>query len=118
MCRQFAKRRSQKYHPLPTHSSALSVDDDSSTEADDDEFAKHLGLRHAASHGTLTEVKVMRPRGEVVLVVLEELAVLGTLGIFAAGIVLRHGDVWNMPGTPLVAGVVCWVSLVEQLATL
>lgn len=110
MYRQLAKRRSREYRPLPTQRSAFGLDDDSSTEADDDEFAKHLGLRHAASHGTFTSVKVVRPRGEVVLVVLEELAILGMLGLFIAEIVLRHRNVWNMAGMPIVAGVVCWVS--------
>lgn len=87
------------------------MDDDSSTEADDDEFAKHLSLRHAASHGTLTEMKVVRPRGEVVSIMLEGLAILSMLGIFSTEIILRHGDVWNMEGMPIVAGMVCWVSL-------
>lgn len=115
--RQLAKRRSWKYHPLPTHRSAFSADDDSSTEADDDEFAQHLSLRHTVSHGTFTEVKVVRPRGEAVLVVLEGLAILGMLGTFTAEIVLRHGDVWNIAGMPIVAGVACWVSP-KQLGSL
>lgn len=93
------------------------MDDDSSTEADDDEFAKHLSLRHAASHETPTEVKVVRPRGEVVSIILEGLAILGMLGIFSTEIILRHGDVWNMEGMPIVAGMVCWVSL-KQLGGL
>lgn len=109
MYRKLANRHSQKYHPLPTHRSAFGVDDDSSTEADDDKFARHLGLRHVASHGTFTSLKVVRPRGEVLLVLLEELAILGMLGLFVAEIVLRHGNVWNMAGMPIVAGVACWV---------
>lgn len=113
--RQLAKRRSRKYHPLLTHQNTLGetsddVDDDS-TEVDDDEFAEHLSLRHTTSRGTYTETKVLRPRGEVVLVMFEELAILGVFGIFIAGIAIRRGDVWNYAGMPLVSGVVCWVSL-------
>lgn len=67
-------------------------------------------MRHTISHGTSTEVKVVRPRGEVILVALEELAILGVLGIFITGIVMRHGDVWNYAGMPLVSGIVCWVN--------
>lgn len=56
-------------------------------------------------------MNVVRPRGEVVLVVLEELAILGMLGLFIAEIFLRHRNVWNIAGMPVVAGVVCWVSV-------
>lgn len=77
---------------------------------DDDEFAEHLSLRHTISQGTYTEVKVVRPRGEVVLVALEELAILGVLGVYVAEIVMRRGEVWGYSEMPLVSGVVCWVS--------
>jgi hypothetical protein len=110
--RQLRSRSSNKYCSLPTHQSILGAaedDGDTDEDEDDDEFAEHLSLRHTISRTTEPELKVDKPRGEVVLVICEELAILGLLGISIANIAINVHGTWHHEGLPLIANLITWV---------
>ena len=83
---------------------------DEDTDEDEDEFTEHLSLRLTISKAGESELKVNRPKGEVLLVVLEGLVILGTVGVYVTELVTgvynerKHGEraAW--------AGLACWVS--------
>lgn len=108
--------RSEKYRQLPTYDNAFGVptnncDDDEDTDEDDDEFAEHLSLRHTISRATGPELKTDRPHGEIALVVCEELAVLGLLGISIADVAMNAEAIGHVEGFPSIANLISWVSL-------
>lgn len=86
------------------------------TDEDDDEFAEHLSLRLTISKTGDAQLKIDRPKGEVLLVLLEELALLGLVGIYVAELVTgvyterKHGEraAW--------AGFVSWVSSLNEFS--
>ncbi|KAF2205146.1 hypothetical protein GQ43DRAFT_437266 [Delitschia confertaspora ATCC 74209] len=61
-------------------------DTDSDSDATEDTFERnhHLALHPTASHRTVSIVAIDKPRGEVTVVALEELAVLAELGVHVA----------------------------------
>ena len=115
--------RSKKYRQLPTYDNAFGVptnnrdddddddDDDEDTDEDDDEFAEHLSLRHTVSRATGPELKTDRPHGEIALVVCEELAVLGLLGISITDVAMNVEAIGHVEGFPSIANLISWVSL-------
>ena len=79
-------------------------------DEDGGEFTEHLSLRLTISKTGESELKVDRPKRELLLVVLEELAILGMVAIYITELVTgvynerKHGEraAW--------AGLACWVS--------
>ncbi|KAJ9663926.1 Transporter of the ATP-binding cassette (ABC) [Coniosporium apollinis] len=99
--------------PVDQQNGNASYHDDTDS---DDEFERneHLALHLARSQTNESMIQVDKPRGEVLLVVVEELAVLGELAIHVA--VLITGA-WGHKGTAAaVAGVVVW-TYVASLAS-
>lgn len=94
------KRRSRAagYQPLPTIDGIQPDSDDTATDADDDEFAEHLSLRHTMSHvqGDV-EVKVQPPQAERVAVAIELAAVMAVLATFIPALLLTEDtrELWK-----------------------
>ena len=83
---------------------------DGDTDEDEDEFAEHLSLRLTISKPGESELKVDRPKGEVLLVGLEELAILGVVGVYVTELVTGVYDERKHGERAAWAGLVCWVS--------
>ncbi|KAF8428575.1 hypothetical protein EV426DRAFT_584868 [Tirmania nivea] len=90
---------------------------DGDSDEDEDEFAEHLSLRLTISKTGESEFKVDRPKGEVLLVVLEELAILGMVGANVTELKTgvynerEHGEraAWG--------GLACWVYILILATT-
>lgn len=86
------------------------------TDEDDDEFAEHLSLRLTMSRTTNTATKLDRPRGEIFVVLLEELAILGIIGMLVAEYMTGHTAYHKHGGRVILAQLTCW-SYIFALAT-
>ncbi|OCL14508.1 hypothetical protein AOQ84DRAFT_384660 [Glonium stellatum] len=116
-----------KYHLIGrihrSHDAPVSADNrDSSvyeegSDTDTDEFERneHLALHLITSRQTKSTMEVNKPKGEVLVVVLEELAVLAELGLHIAVLVT---GVWGHRGkTATIASVAVW-AYIAVLASL
>ena len=107
-------RQRAKYQLLPTYPGNDDRDGNSEgTEADDDEFAEHLSLRLTLSRTSGAEVKFDRPRGEILLVVLEELAILSVLGIYTTRAVTGVHQDHKYEQIGSWSGLATWVSTIS-----
>ncbi|KAF2719869.1 bile acid-transporting ATPase [Polychaeton citri CBS 116435] len=122
-----SKRRPRKYgvygaikaNGAPGHSQANADDADTDSE-DSDETNELLRNQELALQPTRTETNasvltVDRPRGEVLIAMVEELAVIGELGIHAAALIL---NVWGKGGTIAGIGSVATWAYIATLTTL
>ncbi|KAF2474335.1 P-loop containing nucleoside triphosphate hydrolase protein [Lindgomyces ingoldianus] len=92
-------------------------DDDGSNTEEDDEFerSEHLALHPTISRQTMSTMAVNKPRGEVTVVVLEELAVLAELGVHAA---VFFTEAWGHKGrTAAISSIAVW-TYIATLASL
>lgn len=105
------------------HDSSVSADyrdgstseDDNDTDTDEFERNEHLALHPTISRQTKSTMEVNKPRGEVLVVVLEELAVLAELGLHIAVLVT---GAWGHRGkTATIASVAVW-AYIAVLASL
>ncbi|OCK81762.1 hypothetical protein K432DRAFT_424668 [Lepidopterella palustris CBS 459.81] len=92
-------------------------EDDSYT---DDEFERneHLALHPTVSRQTKSTIEVSKPRGEVMVVILEELAVLAELGVHVAVLITRT---WGHKGKiAAITSVAVWayISILASLRLL
>ncbi|KAF8468986.1 P-loop containing nucleoside triphosphate hydrolase protein [Kalaharituber pfeilii] len=112
--RQFlsANEKANCYQRLPVTGSAIqavphSYDGDD-TDDDDDEFAEHLSLRLTMSRTTDTETKIDKPSGEILLVMFEELAVLGLVGLHIAALLTGTYNEREHGKRAALAGLISW----------
>lgn len=71
--------------------------DGEETDADDDEFAEHLSLRHTRSNVEEADIVVDRPRTEVIAVVVEAVSVLAIVGTYIASWFLNENHRFSWP---------------------
>nr|WOF01072.1 ATP-dependent bile acid permease-like protein [Corynespora cassiicola] len=90
--------------------------DDEDTDTEDDfDRNQHLALHPTISRATMSTIAVNRPRGELAVVVLEEMAVLAELGVHVAAF---FTGAWGHKGqTAAIAGIAVW-AYVATLASL
>ncbi|RPB26876.1 hypothetical protein L211DRAFT_804498 [Terfezia boudieri ATCC MYA-4762] len=90
---------------------------DRNTDEDEDEFAEHLSLRLTVSKSEEFELKVDRPKGEVLLVGLEELAILGMVGVYVTELVPGVNDERKQGEMASWAGLACWIYILILATT-
>jgi len=100
------------YQQLPIDGSIppqpVYIDDD--TDEGEDGFADHLSLPLTVRKPEESELKVDRPKGEVLLMMLEGLAILGTVGVYVTDLVAGVYNERKHEKSAAWAGLACWVS--------
>ncbi|KAI9758557.1 MAG: hypothetical protein M1835_000589, partial [Candelina submexicana] len=97
-------KREFGYKSIPNGASPGRHGDHEDSAEEEDLQEQHLSLQHIRTHESA--IKLDRPRGEVALVVIEELAALGEVAINLAALLTRA---WGPNGTiAAVAGLVTW----------
>ncbi|WEW55998.1 Transporter of the ATP-binding cassette (ABC) [Emydomyces testavorans] len=101
-----ASRRTRGYKPVLTRIPAHNGVEGRETEEDEDEESD-LMLHKAMSRTTDATIKLDRPRGKWLLVVIEILSVLGQVGVNAAAVasLATHGE----PTIPAIARLSAWL---------